>query len=48
MTTGLSHELVSWVLHWAPHITVIRPEELRTMVIDRHQQGLRAQKNSGK
>ena len=32
MKAGLSPELVSWVLHWAPDLSVIRPQELRDEV----------------
>ncbi|MCX6141315.1 MAG: WYL domain-containing protein [Candidatus Kapabacteria bacterium] len=29
MRTGIGHELTSWVLHWAPLITVIAPQRLK-------------------
>jgi len=32
MKAGLSPELVSWVLHWAPDLLVVRPQELRDEV----------------
>ncbi len=32
MRTGISHELVSWVLHWTPYIEVVEPEVLRDEV----------------
>lgn len=32
MKAGLSPELVSWVLHWAPDLSVVRPQELRDEV----------------
>lgn len=37
MKAGLSPELVSWVLHWAPDLSVVRPQELRDEVRRRAQ-----------
>jgi predicted DNA-binding transcriptional regulator YafY len=35
MQAGVSPELVSWVLHWAPNIEVLQPNELKEMVAER-------------
>ena len=35
MQAGVSPELVSWVLHWAPDIKVIQPTSLREQVRER-------------
>ena len=32
MHCGMSPELTSWILHWAPNIQVVEPEELRSAV----------------
>ncbi len=32
LRTGISHELVSWILHWAPHMTVVKPRSLKDEV----------------
>lgn len=38
MKAGVSPELVSWILHWAPHLKVIKPQRLIDDVHSRAQQ----------
>lgn len=40
LRTGISHELVSWILHWAPHLTVVKPKSLREEVRRRLEEAL--------
>ncbi len=40
MQAGLSYELISWVMHWTPHIVVEEPAELIAEVRRLHEEGL--------
>ncbi|MBK6291707.1 MAG: WYL domain-containing protein [Ignavibacteria bacterium] len=40
MQAGLSYELISWVMHWTPHIIVEEPAELIAEVRRLHEEGL--------
>lgn len=38
--TGLGHELRSWILHWTPHLHVVRPKALRDEIREMHRVAL--------
>jgi len=42
-TTSISPELVSWVLHWSPHLKVLKPKKLRDEVIAKLREGITLQ-----
>ena len=41
--TAISPELVSWVLHWSPHLKVLKPKKLRDEVIAKLREGITLQ-----
>ena len=45
-TASITPELVSWVLHWTPHLKVLKPKKLRDEVIAKLQEGITLQQNA--
>lgn len=41
LRTGISYELISWILHWSPHLTVVKPRSLKEEVKKRLTEALK-------